>query len=231
MFRPKNTKQNDAKSQPAADAAPAAATAVPATAGNAPAEAAPPAAAAPPAPPPAEIEKLKAEAAQASEWKDKCLRVAAELDNFRKRAAREKIETSKYATQQLLSRLLPTMDHFEAALQHADPAGGAAAIQSLVDGLKMTLGQLHGVLREAGVEAVNAEGQHFDPQWHEAVQHVESETHPAGKVVQQLRKGYKLSDRLLRPATVVVSKGKPEPAEAAGQKPADTGAANTPKAS
>ena len=92
----------------------------------------------------------------------------------------------------------------------------------------MTLGQLHAVLREAGVEVVNAEGQPFDPQLHEAVQHVESDAHPAGKVIQQLRKGYKLSDRLLRPATVVVSKGKPElPKTDDDGKP---GAANHPNA-
>ena len=227
MFRPKKTKHNEEPSQPGANAAPSAT-------GNAAATTSPEAAA-PPATTttltPAEIDKLKGEAAQAAEWKDKCLRIAAELDNFRKRAAREKIETSKYATQQLLGRLLPTIDHFEAALQHADPAAGAGAAQSLVDGLKMALGQLHTVLRDAGVEVVNAEGQHFDPQMHEAVQYIESADHPAGKVIQQLRKGYKLSDRLLRPATVVVSKGKPEPPEAAaGEQPADAGEANTSKA-
>lgn len=217
MFRSKKTKHNNAESQPDAQAAPVADAAAPAPAANT---------AAPTPPPltPAEIEKLKADAAQAAEWKDKCLRTAADFDNFRKRAAREKIETSKYATQQLLGRLLPTIDNFEAALQHADPAGGSAAVQPLIDGLKMTLAQLHAVLRDAGVEVVNAEGQHFDPQLHEAVQHIESDAHPAGKVIQQLRKGYKLSDRLLRPATVVVSKGQPEPAQPApAEKPAETG--------
>ena len=223
MFRSKNTKQSEEKSPSNAGAAPTAPGNVAAPA--APAAAEPP----PPSLSPAEIEKLKAEATQAVEWKDKCLRVAADLDNFRKRAAREKIETSKYATQQLLGRLLPTLDHFEAALQHVDPAGGTKAMQSLVDGLKMTLSQLHGVLREAGVEVVNAEGQHFDPQWHEAVQHIESTDHPAGKVIQQLRKGYRLSDRLLRPATVVVSKGKPEVPTAPEAAPA--AADNSPKAS
>jgi molecular chaperone GrpE len=224
MFRSKKTKHDDAEPQPGAQPAPATDAAAPV--------APPPPAAAPESPSltPAEIEKLKSDAAQAAEWKDKCLRTAADFDNFRKRAAREKIETSKYATQQLLGRLLPTIDNFEAALQHADPAGGAAAMQPLIDGLKMTLAQLHSVLREAGVEVVNAEGQHFDPQWHEAVQHIESE-HPAGKVIQQLRKGYKLSDRLLRPATVVVSKGQPEPAQPApAEKPADANAAAQPGA-
>jgi molecular chaperone GrpE len=229
MFRSKKTKHNDVEPQPAAQSAPAseAPAPVPTEVAQASTLAAPPV----PALTPAEIEKLKADAAQAAEWKDKCLRTAADFDNFRKRAAREKIETSKYATQQLLSRLLPTMDSFEAALQHADPAAGSAAVQSLIDGLKMTLAQLHGVLREAGVEVVNAEGQHFDPQWHEAVQHVESHDHPAGKVIQQLRKGYKLSDRLLRPATVVVSKGQPEPPQpAAAKKPADNTATAQPSA-
>ncbi|MBI5686458.1 MAG: nucleotide exchange factor GrpE [Verrucomicrobia bacterium] len=225
MFRSKKTKHNNSETQPDAQAAPAAESAAPAQPATPPAAAAPP----PPSLPPAEIEKLKAEAAQAAEWKDKCLRTAADFDNFRKRAAREKIETSKYATQQLLGRLLPTIDNFEAALQHADPAAGSAAVQSLIDGLKMTLSQLHSVLRDAGVEVVNAEGQHFDPQLHEAVQHIESDAHPAGKVIQQLRKGYKLSDRLLRPATVVVSKGQPEPAQTApAEKPADASAATQP---
>ncbi len=224
MFRSQKSKRDNSDPQPAA--------ATPAGAAQAPAPAAPatsqPAA---PQPAPADIEKLKAEAAQAAEWKDKCLRVAADLDNFRKRAAREKIETSKYATQQLLGRLLPTIDSFEAALQHADPAGGPAAVQSLIDGLKMTLAQLHSVLRDAGVEVVNAEGQHFDPQVHEAVQHIESESHAAGKVIQQLRKGYKLSDRLLRPATVVVSKGKTEsPTPDSADKAADTGTTTQPSA-
>ncbi|MFA5192714.1 MAG: nucleotide exchange factor GrpE [Verrucomicrobiia bacterium] len=219
MFRSQKSKRDHSESQSAAPA--------PAGATQAPAPATPP----PPQLAPADIEKLKADAAQAAEWKDKCLRVAADLDNFRKRAAREKIETSKYATQQLLARLLPTIDSFEAALQHADPAGGSAAVQSLIDGLKMTLAQLHSVLRDAGVEVVNAEGQHFDPQLHEAVQHIESEAHPAGKVIQQLRKGYKLSDRLLRPATVVVSKGKPElPEPAPAEKSADAGATTPPSA-
>lgn len=219
MFRSQKSKRDHSESQPAAPA--------PAEAAQASAPATPP----PPQPAPADIEKLKAEAAQAAEWKDKCLRVAADLDNFRKRAAREKIETSKYATQQLLARLLPTIDSFEAALQHADPAGGSNAVQSLIDGLKMTLAQLHSVLRDAGVEVVNAEGQHFDPQLHEAVQHIESEAHPAGKVIQQLRKGYKLSDRLLRPATVVVSKGKPElPEPTPAELSADAGATTQPSA-
>ena len=90
MFRSKNQKRDHSEPQPAAPA-PAGETQAPA-----------PAVPAVPQPAPADIEKLKTEAAQAAEWKDKCLRVAADLDNFRKRAAREKIETSKYATQQLL---------------------------------------------------------------------------------------------------------------------------------
>ncbi|MCX6899733.1 MAG: nucleotide exchange factor GrpE [Verrucomicrobia bacterium] len=228
MFRSKKTKHNDSESQPDAQVTAAAgAVAAPTQVGTTQ----PAVPSAPSVPPmtPAEIEKLKADAAQAAEWKDKCFRVAADLDNFRKRAAREKIETSKYATQQLLARLLPTIDNFEAALQHADAAAGPATVNSLIDGLKMTLAQLHTVLRDTGVEVVNAEGQHFDPQVHEAVQHIESDTHPAGRVIQQLRKGYKLSDRLLRPATVVVSKGKPElPDPAPAEKPGDANPATQP---
>ncbi|MCX7824482.1 MAG: nucleotide exchange factor GrpE [Verrucomicrobiae bacterium] len=177
-----------------------------------------------------DVEALKAKAAQMEEWKDKCLRLAADLDNYRKRVAREKVEQAKYATQHLLARLLPAIDSFEAALQHADANQNPDSIKALVEGLKMTLGQIHAVLREVGVEVVNAEGQHFDPQVHEAISHLESEEHPAGKVIQQLRKGYKLSDRLLRPATVVVSKGKPQPAPAPAEtpRPADGAAEGAP---
>lgn len=217
MLRSKKT-QNTDTAQPLAAGEPGA---VP----PAPAEPAAPTAS------PAEIETLKSQATEAAQWKDKCLRALADLDNYRKRAAREKVEYSKFATQQMLTRLLPVIDNFELALQHADPAGELPAAKSLVDGLKMTLNQLHGLLREAGVEVVNAEGQHFDPQFHEAVSHLESDTHESGKVIQQLRKGYRLHERLLRPATVVVSKGKPQPpaepatpaaapAPATGDKPA-----------
>lgn len=216
MFRSKKPQTTDTATTPAAEP--------PATTSPAPSVPAEPAAS---ASVPAEIESLKAQAAEAAQWKDKCLRALADLDNYRKRAAREKVEHSKFATQQMLARLLPVIDNFELALQHADQAGDSASAKSLVDGLKMTLSQLHGVLRDAGVEVVNAEGQHFDPQFHEAVSHLESDTHESGKVIQQLRKGYRLHERLLRPATVVVSKGKPQPpaepaapAPAAGDKPA-----------
>lgn len=179
----------------------------------APAEAVPaPAAAEPSVPTTApEIDALKA---QAEEWKDKCLRVAADLDNYRKRVTREKVEHTKYAAQHLLMRLLPIIDNFELALQHAEPpdATNASAARQFIDGLKMTLSQMHALLRDSGVEIVNAEGQTFDPQLHEAVSHLESDQHAAGAVMQQLRKGYRLHERLLRPATVVVSKGKPQPA-------------------
>jgi len=189
-----------------------------------------PAPTAAPTPASEDVEALKAKAAQMEEWKDKCLRVAADLENYRKRVAREKMEQAKYATQHLLMRLLPTIDNFEAALQHAGAEQNPDSVQALVEGLKLTLGQLRAVLREVGVEEVNAEGQHFDPQVHEAVSHLESDEHPAGKVVQQLRKGYKLSDRLLRPATVVVSKGKPQPQAQAAEtpQPADESAGGAP---
>lgn len=205
MLRSKKTQNTDAATTSAASQA-----VPPAPPAPAPVPATPPEPAAP-APSRDEIETLKAQAAEAAQWKDKCLRALADLDNYRKRAAREKVEHSKFATQQMLTRLLPVLDNFELALQHADQAGDSPAAKSLIDGLKMTLNQLHSLLREAGVEVVNAEGQHFDPQFHEAVSHLESDTHEPGKVIQQLRKGYRLHERLLRPATVVVSKGKPQP--------------------
>jgi molecular chaperone GrpE len=156
-----------------------------------------------PAPEPSEEEKLRA---QATELKDKLLRGQAEWDNSRKRILREKEEAVRYAGEALLEKLLPVLDNFEMGMQAAKTATDAKAISQ---GFEMVLAQLQQVLREAGVEAVDAVGQPFDPHRHEALGHQDSEEHPEGHVMMQTRKGYKLKDRLLRPASVFVAR-KPE---------------------
>jgi molecular chaperone GrpE len=159
-----------------------------------------------PPPTPEQLEELKARAAKADEHWDRLLRTAADLDNFKKRAARERIEAAQSASAGLLQKLLPVLDHFEmaqTASQTADaPAGG---IESLQAGIAMIQQQLKGVLTEAGLEEIDARGKPFDPLWHEAVAQVETADVPEGQVVQQIRKGYKLRDRLLRPAAVIVA--------------------------
>jgi molecular chaperone GrpE len=143
---------------------------------------------------------------QVAELKDRLLRNQAEWDNSRKRILREKEEAVRYASEALLEKLLPVMDNFEMGMQAAKSASDAKAISQ---GFEMVLAQFQQVLREAGVEAVDAVGHPFDPHRHEALGHQESDEHPEGHVIMQTRKGYKLKDRLLRPASVFVA-GTPE---------------------
>ena len=156
---------------------------------------------------PAEIEELKTRAAKADENWDRLLRTTADFENFKKRAAREKTEAVQYANGSLLQKLLPVLDNFEAALAAAKGADGAAGnVSSLQSGVAMIQLQLKNVLAESGLEEIDAAGKKFDPTLHEAVSQQETTEVPEDQVVQQLRKGYKLKDRLLRPATVVVAK-------------------------
>ncbi|MDR3459370.1 MAG: nucleotide exchange factor GrpE [Verrucomicrobiae bacterium] len=156
---------------------------------------------------PGQIADLKTRAAKADENWDRLLRTTADFDNFKKRAAREKLEAAQYASASLLQKILPVLDNFESALAAAQnaavPPGGIASFQS---GVTMIQQQLKNVLVESGLEEIDSAGRPFDPNFHEAVSEQESADVPAGHVLQQLRKGYKLKERLLRPATVVVAK-------------------------
>jgi len=153
-----------------------------------------------PAPEPSEEDKLRA---QVAELKDKLLRGQAEWDNSRKRIERTKDEAVRYAGEALLEKLLPVLDNFEMGMQAAKSATDAKAISQ---GFEMVLAQFQQVLREAGIEPVEAVGQPFDPHRHEALGHQDSAEHPEGHVISQTRKGYKLKDRLLRPASVFVAR-------------------------
>jgi molecular chaperone GrpE len=144
-----------------------------------------------------------AQAAQAAELKDRLLRGQAEWDNSRKRILREKEEAIRYAGEAFLERLLPVLDNFEMGLLAAKTATDAKAI---AQGLEMVLAQFQQALRDAGVEVIDAVGKPFDPHRHEALGHHESNEHPEGHVLTQIRKGYKLKDRLLRAASVFVAK-------------------------
>lgn len=154
---------------------------------------------------PEQLEELKQRAAKADENWDRLLRTTADFDNFKKRAAREKQDAVRFANEVLLQRLLPVLDAFDMALAAAQNTQPDAA-QSLQTGVKMIHQQLRSALLEAGLEEVDAAGKAFDPNLHEAVSQQETADVPEGKVVQQTRKGYKLRERLLRPASVIVSK-------------------------
>lgn len=153
---------------------------------------------------PEQIEDLQTRAAKADENWDRLLRTTADFDNFKKRAARERQEAARYANEALIQKLIPILDNFEMALAAAQ-TGQAGNTESFTAGVAMIQQQLKVALLEFGVEEVDATGKPFDPNVHEAVSQQESAEVAEGHVVQQLRKGYKLRDRLLRPATVVVA--------------------------
>ncbi len=158
-----------------------------------------------------QLDELKQRAAKADENWDRLLRTTADFDNFKKRAAREKQESIKFANESLLEKLIPVLDAFDMALS-ATQNGKHEAVQSLQTGISMVHQQLKAALASAGLEEVDATGKIFDPNFHEAVSQKETTEVPEGTVVQQLRKGYKLNGRLLRPATAIVSKH-PAPAQ------------------
>ncbi|HEX4666540.1 MAG TPA: nucleotide exchange factor GrpE [Chthoniobacterales bacterium] len=137
-------------------------------------------------------------------FRDLALRSQADFDNFKKRAAREKEEAIKYANSSLLERLVAIVDNFELGLTAARSEGEKSPIYS---GMSMVLKQLSDFLAENGLQPIDAEGQKFDPNLHEAIAHEPSENVPEGNVVRQMRRGYKMKDRLLRPSAVVVSSG------------------------
>ena len=159
---------------------------------------------------PVQLDELKTLAAKAEEHWERLLRTTADFDNFKKRATRERQDAIRYANESLVQKLLPVLDNLEMA-QSAAQSGEKGSVQSLCEGVAMIQQQLKSVLAETGLEEVEATGKPFDPNVHEAVSQQESDQIAEDHVLQQLRKGYKLRDRLLRPATVIVAKA-PAPA-------------------
>ncbi|HZF01111.1 MAG TPA: nucleotide exchange factor GrpE [Methylomirabilota bacterium] len=151
---------------------------------------------------PEQIEELKIRADKAGKnW----VQTAADFENFKKRAARERIEAIQFANVSLLQKLLPILDNFEMAQAAAQTVKDEKS-SSLQSGVAMIQQQLKAVLLEAGLEEIDAAGKPFDPALHEAIAQQETAEAPEGHIVQQVRKGYKLRERLLRPATVIVAK-------------------------
>ena len=143
-------------------------------------------------------EELEADVAK---WKELSLRTAAEMDNLRKRTAREREEAIRYANQRLLEELLPVIDNFEMGMQ----AASQDTSSMIYIGMDMVRRQLNEFLSAQGVEEIDTAGL-FDPNLHEAVAQEDCAKGDEGRILRVTRKGYKLRDRLLRPASVVVSK-------------------------
>jgi len=152
-----------------------------------------------------QVRDLQDKAARAEENWNHYLRAVADLENYKKRAARERQDAAKFGNESLMTRLITVLDNFEMA-QNAAQNGQAETLQSLHAGIGMVQTQLKSILAEAGLEEVDAAGKTFDPNLHEALSQEETAEVPEGRVVRQLRKGYRLRERLLRPASVVVAK-------------------------
>jgi molecular chaperone GrpE len=147
--------------------------------------------------------KLEEAEKKAAENYDKYVRAVAELDNYRKRAVREKADAIQYGNETLLRDILPLVDGMDRALEHACNSDDFEAFKK---GLKMLHGQLLGCLQKHGVEMIDTAGKDFDPHIHEAMMQVESAQHEDSQVVGEFERGYLLNGRLLRPAKVSVCK-------------------------
>lgn len=157
----------------------------------------------------AKIAELESAAAEA---KDKYLRLAADFDNYKKRSRQEHIETIQHASAELIGRLLPALDDLHKALDHK-PEG---VDEAWLKGVELSVRKLEEALTAHGLEPIDAVGKPFDPSVHEAIGHEESTEQPEDTVVQVLRRGYRIRDRVVRPALVKVARRPALPAVEGG---------------
>lgn len=158
---------------------------------------------------PASVEESGKETADADtkkEFEEARLRMAAEMENYKKRLQREHQEQTRFASEKVLSDLLPALDNLDLALQYA---GQNEACKDMAQGIELTRKQLEEALAKHGLTSVGAEGEDFDPQIHEAIGMESRPDIKTGAVCRIMQKGYKLNDRLLRPAKVMVNNYQP----------------------
>ena len=153
------------------------------------------------------MRRLDDAVAQAEKNKDLYMRTLADLDTYRRKVQREKQELAKFAVQPLIEELIPSVDHLERAIEAAKTSNDA---RTLLQGVEMVYSQIKKVLSNYGVEEISGEGADFDPNTQECVSHSPSDTVEENKVIKVMRAGYKIHGRLVRPASVVVSSGKPK---------------------
>jgi molecular chaperone GrpE len=147
--------------------------------------------------------KLEEKEKEAKELYDRLLRMAADLENYKKRAVKEREEWTKFANEDLMKAILPFIDNLERAIDHAENVADTGV---MIEGVRLTLQQILQTLNRFGLAPFESVGKAFDPARHEAMLVVESDQHEPNQVVEEFQKGYFLNDRLLRPATVSVSK-------------------------
>lgn len=156
------------------------------------------------------VEEAKKEAGlerdeEIEELNERIKRISAEFENFRRRKEAEASETRKYASERIILELLPIMDNFERALSTSKTSRN---FDSLLEGIQMIYRQMRDILEKEGLQAIDCEGQLFDPALHQAVMMVESDEHPDESIVEELIKGYRLKDKVIRPCMVKVSRKK-----------------------
>jgi len=146
-----------------------------------------------------EREQLEGELADA---RQRYLRLAADFENYKKRARQDQLDTIQHAASDLIARLLPVLDDLRNALDHK-PAG---VDEAWAKGIELGVRKLEEVMATHGLEPIESVGAAFDPRYHEAIGHVESEEHPEDTVVSELRRGYRIRDRVVRPSLVKVAR-------------------------
>ncbi len=146
---------------------------------------------------------VDAKTKEAEENHHRFLRAVADLENYKKRAEKEKSEIVQFANEELIKGLLPVLDNLERALEHADKTKD---LESLKEGVRLTLGQMYSILEGFGLTRIEALGERFDPSRHEALSHEETGEHESGTVIKEFQRGYYLKKKLLRPSLVAVAK-------------------------
>ncbi len=154
--------------------------------------------------------KLEEKEKEIKEHHDRLLRLAADFENYKKRAAKDKEDWTKFANEDLLRAILPFIDNLERAINHAQKVADTGV---LIEGVRLTIEQILQTLNKFGLSSFQSVGKPFDPTVHEAMLVVETDQHEPNQVVEEFQKGYLLNDRLLRPATVSVSKPREKEAQ------------------
>ncbi len=152
-------------------------------------------------------DKLAEKEKEAAANYDKYVRALAELENYKRFAAREKADLLKFGSENIVKDIIPCLDNLDRALDHVDKTQD---VEKLVDGLRMIQDQILCCLGKHGVQKIECVGQEFDPNLHEAIHSVETDEHEENKVLNEYQKGYLLNNRLLKAAKVSVSKRKKE---------------------
>ncbi len=152
-----------------------------------------------------EQDPLEVARAEAAKLKDQLLRTLADFDNFRKRSRRELVDAERRGKDDMLKEFLPVFDNIDRASAHAETA---TDVKALADGIALVMRQFADTLSKVGIERVPAVGQPFDPSVHEAVQQMETSDFEPGTIAAEVQAGYRNSEKLIRPALVVVAKAK-----------------------